>query len=148
MTIIIYHCDGTSQVIRPTYSCPCPTDFRQPCRCPWITWQVWYLLSLPFPRAFHPSRRHYNTSEVRKCKSNYINLPLLKSKTELYSYRPEHNIRVLRIIITNHGRQKPLLISIKQKFYGGSLPPAALVLMLFLRYHLWTEATKVCRFFT
>jgi transposase InsO family protein len=29
-----YACDGTSQVIRPTYSCPCPTDFRQPCRCP------------------------------------------------------------------------------------------------------------------
>jgi hypothetical protein len=26
-------CDGTSQVIRPTYSCPCPTDIRQPCRC-------------------------------------------------------------------------------------------------------------------
>jgi hypothetical protein len=22
-------CDGTSQVIRPTYSCPCPTDIRQ-----------------------------------------------------------------------------------------------------------------------
>jgi hypothetical protein len=29
-----YGCDGTSQVIRPTYSCPCPTDLRQPCRCP------------------------------------------------------------------------------------------------------------------
>jgi hypothetical protein len=27
-------CDGTSQVIRPTYSCVCPTDLRQPCRCP------------------------------------------------------------------------------------------------------------------
>jgi hypothetical protein len=27
------YCDGTSQVIRPTYSCPCPTDIRQPCRC-------------------------------------------------------------------------------------------------------------------
>jgi hypothetical protein len=52
-------CDGTSQVIRPTYSCPCPTDLKQPCRCPWITWQVRYLLFLPFPRAFHPSRRHY-----------------------------------------------------------------------------------------
>jgi hypothetical protein len=26
-------CDETSQVIRPTYSCPCPTDIRQPCRC-------------------------------------------------------------------------------------------------------------------
>jgi hypothetical protein len=27
-------CDGTSQVIRPTYSCPCLTDIRQPRRCP------------------------------------------------------------------------------------------------------------------
>ena len=26
-------CDGTSQGIRPTYSCPCPTDLGQPCRC-------------------------------------------------------------------------------------------------------------------
>jgi hypothetical protein len=26
-------CDRTSQVIRPTYICPCPTDLRQPCRC-------------------------------------------------------------------------------------------------------------------
>jgi hypothetical protein len=30
-------CDGISQVIRPTYSCPYPTDLRQPCRCPRIT---------------------------------------------------------------------------------------------------------------
>jgi hypothetical protein len=28
-------CDRTSQVIRPTYSCPCPSDLRQPCRCTW-----------------------------------------------------------------------------------------------------------------
>jgi hypothetical protein len=28
-------CDRTSQVIRPTYNCPCPTDLRQPCRCTW-----------------------------------------------------------------------------------------------------------------
>jgi hypothetical protein len=26
-------CDGTSQVIRPTYSCPCPMDLGQPYRC-------------------------------------------------------------------------------------------------------------------
>jgi hypothetical protein len=25
--------DKTSQVIRPTYSCPCPSDLGQPCRC-------------------------------------------------------------------------------------------------------------------
>jgi hypothetical protein len=29
----VRNCDGTSQVIRPTYSCPCLTDIRQPCRC-------------------------------------------------------------------------------------------------------------------
>jgi hypothetical protein len=26
-------CDGTSQCIRPTYSCPIPKDLGQPCRC-------------------------------------------------------------------------------------------------------------------
>jgi hypothetical protein len=26
-------CDRTSQVIRPTYSCPCPSDLGQSCRC-------------------------------------------------------------------------------------------------------------------
>jgi hypothetical protein len=25
--------DGTSQVIRPTYNCPCPTDLGQSYRC-------------------------------------------------------------------------------------------------------------------
>jgi hypothetical protein len=38
-----------------------------------------YLISsvsefLTFPRAFHPSRRHYNTSEVPKYRSRYNNL--------------------------------------------------------------------------
>jgi hypothetical protein len=35
--IYIYYigtlCDGTSQVTRPTYSCPCPADLGQPYRC-------------------------------------------------------------------------------------------------------------------
>jgi hypothetical protein len=47
---------------------------------------------LTFPRAFYPSHRHYNLSEIRKCGSSYNNLLLLKSKTELNIYRPEHNI--------------------------------------------------------
>jgi hypothetical protein len=32
--IIHRFCDGTSQVIRPTYSCPCPTDIRHPVDVP------------------------------------------------------------------------------------------------------------------
>jgi hypothetical protein len=69
-----YHhaCDGTSQVIRPTYSCPCPTDLRQPCRCSWITWQVRYLLFLPSQERFtrHADitnhRRYENAEAVTK----------------------------------------------------------------------------------
>ena len=141
-------CDGTSQVIRPTYSCPCPTDLRQPYRCPWITWQVRYLLFLPFPRVFHPSCRHYRSSEIRKCGSDYINLPLFKSKTRLY-ITDQDNLWVQSNIITHKGRQKPLPISFKQKvFYGGTLPPATLFLVFFFQDHLGTETTKVCCFFT
>jgi hypothetical protein len=119
VNVRVEECDGTSQVIRPTYSCPCPTDLRQPCRCPWITWQVRYLLSLPFPRAFHPSRRHYNTSEVRKCGSNYNNLHDIKSRKELDYYRPETNIRVLSIIITSLGGKNSSRISSKKFLTEG-----------------------------
>jgi hypothetical protein len=31
--VVCQHCDGISQVIKPTYSCPCPADLGQPCRC-------------------------------------------------------------------------------------------------------------------
>jgi hypothetical protein len=33
LAILMAICGGTSQVIRPTYSCPCPADLGQPCRC-------------------------------------------------------------------------------------------------------------------
>jgi hypothetical protein len=96
-------CDGTSQVIRPTYSCPCPTDLRQPCRCTWPLDRFGIWISFPFPRAFHSSRKHYNSSEIRKCRSSYNNLLLLKSKIVFNIYRPDHTIWVLSIIITYHG---------------------------------------------
>jgi hypothetical protein len=70
-------CDGTSQVIRPTYSCPCPTDIRQPCRCSWITWQVRYLSSY-LSRNVSPVWQTVCSSEMRKCGSDYINLHLFK----------------------------------------------------------------------
>jgi hypothetical protein len=87
---------------------------------------------LTFPKSVSPVTQTLQASEIRKCGSSYINLPLFKSKTELNIYRPEHNIRVQSIIITTHGRQKPLPISIKQKvlwrilssrsFTPGALP--------------------------
>jgi hypothetical protein len=47
-------CDGTSQVIRPTYSCPCPTDLRQPCRCPLNHLTSSVSTFLTFPRSVSP----------------------------------------------------------------------------------------------
>jgi hypothetical protein len=63
---------------------------------------------LTFPRAFY---RHADITNHRRCGSAeavIIAYFYLKSKTELNIYRPEHNIRVQSIIITNHGRQKLL----------------------------------------
>jgi hypothetical protein len=140
--IALARCDGTSQVIRPTYSCPCPTDLRQPGRCPWITWQVRYLLSLPFPRVFHLSRRHYKLRRYENAEAITLTYLYWKVRQSYNIIDQKYNIWMLSSIITNHGRQKPLPINIKQKFYGGSFPPAALLLVLFLWYHLWTEAIK------
>jgi hypothetical protein len=33
-------CDGTSQVIRPTYSCPCLTDIRHPVDVPKLLYKL------------------------------------------------------------------------------------------------------------
>jgi hypothetical protein len=46
--------DRTSQVIRPTYSCPCPSNLRQPYRCTWSLdkFSIWipYLAQERFTR--------------------------------------------------------------------------------------------------
>jgi hypothetical protein len=58
-----HKCDGTSQVIRPTYSCPCPTDIRHPVDVP-KSLDKFGIFFLTFPGTFHPSCRHYRTSEI------------------------------------------------------------------------------------
>jgi hypothetical protein len=58
-------CDGTSQVIRPTYSCPCPTDLRQPCRFP-ISSYIKVLNGGSFPPALHSLRSSFGTTLEQK----------------------------------------------------------------------------------
>jgi hypothetical protein len=74
--------DGTSQVIRPTYSCPCPTDIRHPVDVPKSLDKLGICL-LTFSGTFHPSCRDYRTSEIKKCGSDYITYIYLKSKIKL-----------------------------------------------------------------
>jgi hypothetical protein len=70
-------CDRTSQVIRPTCSCPCPTDLRQPCRClgslDKFGIYILYLAQEHFTRADITK-----TSEERECGSYYNNLLYIK----------------------------------------------------------------------
>jgi hypothetical protein len=73
----VNECDGTSQVIRPTYSCPCPTDIRQPCRCPWTTWQVRYL-SLPHQERLTHLVDITEHWRWRNAEANYIILHLFQ----------------------------------------------------------------------
>jgi hypothetical protein len=67
-------CDGTSQVIRPTYSCPCLTDIRYPVDVPKLLDKLGI-----FPYfTRNSSCRHYRTSEKKKCGSDYINSHLFR----------------------------------------------------------------------
>jgi hypothetical protein len=75
-------CDGTSQIIKPTYSCPCPTDIRHPVDV-LKSLNKFGIFFLTFPGTFHPSCRHYRTSEIKKCGSDYITYIYLKSKIKL-----------------------------------------------------------------
>jgi hypothetical protein len=81
-SLLFMSCDGTSQVIRPTYSCPCPTDIRHPIDVP-KSLDKFGIFFLTFPGTFHPSCRHYRSSEIKKCGSDYITYIYLKSKIKL-----------------------------------------------------------------
>jgi hypothetical protein len=56
-------CDGTSQVIRPTYSCPCPTDLGQLRRCTWSLDK--FSIGLPYLSQEHFTRHADITTHRR-----------------------------------------------------------------------------------
>jgi hypothetical protein len=97
---------------------------------------------LTFSKSVSPVTQTLQASELRKCGSNYINLLLFKSKIELNIYRPEYNIRVQSIIITSQGRQKPLLISFKQKFLWRILSSRSFTLGFLLLRPPWNRNNK------
>jgi hypothetical protein len=71
-------CDGTSQVIRPTYSCPCLTDIRHPVDVPKSLDKLGIFPYLT--RNVSPVLQTLQTSEIKKCGSNYINLHLFQKQ--------------------------------------------------------------------
>ena len=140
-------CDRTSQVIRPTYSCPCPTDIRHPVDVP-KSLDKFGIFFLTFPGTFHPSCRHYRSSEIKKCGSDYITYIYLKSKIKLFIIDQKYKwVQSSIITIPREVKTPPDKFFIKV-LYGGPSPPAASLLFFFLGNHLGAKATKICRFLT
>jgi hypothetical protein len=81
---------------------------------------------LTLPGMFHPSCRHYRTSEIKKCGSDYITYIYFKSKLKLFYYRPELKGRVLsnNIIQTKGGTNSSRQVLSKRFLCGGPSPPA------------------------
>jgi hypothetical protein len=137
-----YHCDGTSQVIRPTYSCPCPTDLRQPCRCPWITWQVRYLILYLSQERFTRHTDIISIGVTRKCGSDYINLPLFKSKRKLVITDQSINMSAEYLLLQYQGRQKLLPVVFTQKFLWGTMSSRNFTLVFLHLTPPWSKNNK------
>jgi hypothetical protein len=68
------------------------------------------VFSFPCPRALHPSRRYYITSEGKNSRSNYNNLIYIHSniEKEYYCYYKTRVYECIKYFYYRLGRQKPL----------------------------------------
>ena len=140
-------CDGTSQVIRPTYSCPCPTDIRQPCRCPWTTWQVRYL-SLPHQERLTRLADITEHRRWRNAEANYIILHLFQKQAWVRLLQTRLKwVHRSNIIQTREAQTPPEKLKAKDPKWRTESSRTS-VLFFFFRNHLGTEAAKVCYFLT
>jgi hypothetical protein len=97
---------------------------------------------LTFPRAFHPSRRHYNTSEVRKCGSSYNNLLYWKVR---HSYVVTDQNKIYEcwvLLLHNMGGKNPSLISSKKFFLTEDLSSRSFSLDFLLLVPPWNRSNK------
>jgi hypothetical protein len=134
-------CDRTSQVIRPTYSCPCPTDFRQPCRCTWSLdkFGIWipYLSQERFTRhAEITIHQRYESAETVtityfywKVRQSYI----VTDQNKIYE--------CWVLLLQNMGAKNPSRISSK-KFLTEGLSSCSFSLDSLLSVPPWNRSNK------
>jgi hypothetical protein len=108
-------CGRTSQVIRPTYSCPYPTDLRQPCRCTWSLDKfgiyILYLAQERFTR--HTDITTHRRNEYAEAVTiTYFIFKYRKSSIIIIDQSKYKSAGV--ILLYNFGRQKPLPINSKK----------------------------------
>jgi hypothetical protein len=92
------NCDGTSQVTRPTYSCPCLTDIRHPIDVPKSLdkFGIFPYLSRNVSPVLQ-TLQNIGDEEMRK---RLHNLHLLKSKLKLFI--TDQNISECRVVLLHN----------------------------------------------
>jgi hypothetical protein len=109
-------CDRTSQVIRPTYSCPCPTDFRQPCRCTWSLDKFGIWIPCLSQERF---TRHADITIHRRCRSSYNNLLYWKVRQSYIVTDQSKIYECLVLLLQNMGGKNSSRINSKKFLTEG-----------------------------
>jgi hypothetical protein len=141
------YCDGTSQVIRPTYSCPCPTDIRHPVDVPksldkfgifpYLTRNVSPVLQ---------TLQNIGDKEMRK----QLHKLTFISKASLSYFITDQTKSECRVVILYKPREAqtpPDKLKAKDPKWRTESSRTS-VLFFLVWYHLGAKATKVCRFLT
>jgi hypothetical protein len=97
---------------------------------------------LTFPKSVSPSRRHYNTSEVRKCGSNYNNFLYFKVR-QSYIVTDQNKIyECWALLLHNLGGKNPSRINSKKFFLTKDLSSHNFSLDFLLLVPPWNKSNK------
>jgi hypothetical protein len=135
-------CDRTSQVIRHTYCCPCPTDLRQPCRCTWSLdkFGIW----IPYLSQEHFTRHTDITIHRRyeKCGSSYNNLPYIKVRKSWIITDQNQIYECWVLLLHTLGGKNPSRINSKKFFLTEDLSSRSFSLDSLLFVPPWNRSNK------
>jgi hypothetical protein len=117
-------CDKTSQVIRPTYSCPCPTDIRHLVGAPKSLDKLGIFPYLT--RNVLPVLQTLQNIGVKEMRKQLHNLTFISKASLSYVITDQTKSECRVVILYKPGRHKLLPRSHKQKILSGRPSPPAL----------------------
>jgi hypothetical protein len=140
-------CDGTSQVIRPTYSCPCLTDIRHPVDVPKSLYKFGIFPYLT--RNVSPVLQTLQNIGDKEMRKQLHKLTFI-SKASLSYFITDQTKSECRVVILYKPREAqtpPDKLKAKDPKWRTESSRTS-VLFFLIWYHLGAKATKVCRFLT
>ena len=139
-------CDGTSQVIRPTYSCPCLTDIRHPVDVPKSLDKFGIFPYLT--RNVSPVLQTLQNIGDKEMRKQLHKLTFISKASLSYFITDQTKSECRVVILYKPGRHKLLPRSYNKDPKWRTESSRTSVLFFFFQNHLGTEAAKVCYFLT